>query len=194
MTEHLKPSRPAAWWAILITGLVLLAALSHTGAVRAQDLPPRPTVIPTAEPQQRVTPVPDGRITGTVIDQTSGAPVPGVVVRVGDTLVASDANGNYDRSNLAAGTYRVMLELASGQGEAAQGPLEVQLAAHATVVQHLAFRSPVAAAPTPTAIPELPAALPATGSTSDSMGMLLILGLVLAGAGMALRHTQIRQN
>jgi hypothetical protein len=46
-----------------------------------------------------------GRITGAVIDLTTGAPAPGIAVTVGDQMVTTDSNGNYDRSGLPGGAY-----------------------------------------------------------------------------------------
>jgi hypothetical protein len=136
-----------------------------------------------------------------VIDLTTGAPAPGIAVAIGDVTVTSDANGNYDRW-LPPGSYVVTLMLAAGQGTPAQGPITVDLAPDATVVQHLAFRSPAAVSPTtaatvtpvPPAGGSLPAAgtapqtLPRTGGGPGDAGMPLGLALgtlaLLVGAGV----------
>jgi hypothetical protein len=170
--------------------------------------PPRPTdagappVRPTLEPTPQPTDAPGkhrgaelpGRITGTVIELGSGAPAAGVAVQVGDLTLATDQNGNYDAEGLAAGAYTVALRLAAGQGEAAQGPLTLRLAAGAVLVQHLAFRAPAAAAasPAPTAAPApTPAALPDTGAAGGGAGVpalaLGLLGLLALAGGAALR-------
>lgn len=188
--------------ALIAAGLALLLAalVPLGGAAQAQDLPPRPTPPPPAT----ATPAPDdgdddgdsaspgsARITGTVIDLTTGAPAPGVAVRVGDATLTSDANGNYDRSGLAAGSYGVALALEPGRGEAAQGELTVTVAAGQTVVQHLAFRSPApqpAPAPAPAAPAPLPAALPATGGRGQGLALLGLLGVAMAAAGAVARR------
>ena len=163
----------------------------------AQTLPPRPTARPTAKPQgdsdHSATPVPSGRITGTVIDLTTGAPAVGISVAVGDVVVSSDANGNYDRSGLAPGMYTVALALTANQGVAAQEPIAINLGADATVVQHLFFRS----APLfqPTAPPAgnaqpTPATLPNTGGEAREgwqyLGM--ILGMAALALGVSIRR------
>jgi hypothetical protein len=185
---------------LIIVGVcVLLAGLSSWGgrgiaAVHAQTQPPpRPTLTPapTSKPSSgsnNTSEAATGRITGTVIDLTTGAPAPGVAVTVGDTTVTTDANGNYDRSGLAAGDYQLALALAAGQGAPAQAPMVVALAADATVVQHLSFRSPPPAAATPTPAPATPpAALPTTGGPADGAWLVLALGLMMIAGGVALQ-------
>jgi hypothetical protein len=201
-----------------LTGALLAPAATMA---RAEPLPPRPTTAPpssrpTTVPPPTVTPQPTptvapqptpsseepapsssidqpepGRITGTVVDLTTGAPAPNMVVVVSNTRLLSDVNGNYDRSGLAAGSYLVRLEPGTA-GEAVQGELTVQVESGQTVIQHLAFRSqaPVLIA-TPTSEPEPvppPVQLPATaGRTSSGWGFVL-LGLALMGLGLALRR------
>jgi hypothetical protein len=186
---------------LIIVGVcLLLAGLGSWGghgsaAVHAQTQPPpRPTLTPapTAKPSSggHSSEPANGRITGTVIDLTTGAPAPGVAVTVGDTTVTTDANGNYDRSGLAAGDYQVALALAAGQGTPAQAPIVVALAADATVIQHLSFRSPPPAALAPTSAPTpaaTPAALPITGGPADGAWLMLTLGLMMIAGGVALR-------
>jgi carboxypeptidase family protein len=183
---------------LLALGLVLGSRSAPT-LVYAQ--PPRPTIVPTATPvtstplvptpkpkhkSKDATPVPPGRITGTVIDLTSGAPAPGIAVMVGDVRVVSDANGNYDRNGLPPGSYTVTLALAEGQGTPAQAPITVELAAGATVVQHLAFRSPLAATVVPSATPAVVLTkLPRTGGSDGGIGAALLLAaLALAGGAL----------
>lgn len=206
---------------LIAAGLALLLATVALGGApaRAQELPPRPTEFPaaTATPQPpAATAVPEpaqdgeraggpaapGRITGTVIDVTMGAPAPGIAVRVGDDTVLSDANGNYDRNGLAAGSYSVALLLAPGRGESVQGEVAIDLAAGQTVVQHLAFRSPVpqpaapaqpevsgeAAAPAPEAAAPAPASLPATAGDNGAAAPLALAGLTLLAAGTIARR------
>lgn len=219
--------------ALVIGAGLLLAGLLLSLPARpalAQEPPPRPTLTPvpptatalpptaTAAPEPEPdrpepTAVPPGRITGTVIDQTTGAPAPGIAVQVGDTTVTSDGNGNYDRPGLPPGDYEVALRLAPGQGTPAQGPLTVRLAAGETVVQHLFFRSPAAATATaapptatpepaaesptpsaaPTAAPPRPTQLPPTGGARPGgAGLLLVAGLLLllGAAGRARAATR----
>ncbi|NNJ10299.1 cell wall anchor protein [Chloroflexales bacterium ZM16-3] len=179
--------------AALILAALTLALASTSGAAYAQTLPPRPTVAPTAAPKDNPKPtaVVPGRITGTVIDQRTGAPAPGVAVRVGDASLTSDASGNYDINGLAPGSYAVALVLAEGQGAAAQGELTLALAAGQTVVQHLFFTSPAPAVapaePAPTPAPT-PVALPNTGAGADAWALPLALGALLLGAGLATRR------
>ncbi len=151
---------------------------------------PSPTTAPTPQPAsqgQAESAPPAGQITGTVIDQTTGAPVVGVAVVVGGVTVTTDTNGNYALGGLPAGSYNVALALTTEQGTPAQEPLTVELPADATVVQHLALRS---LQPAPAAGPTEPAALPVTGSRTGGWGApvlgvgLLVLGLVLRRRGM----------
>src|SRR5690242_15525001 len=65
-----------------------------------------------------------GHVTGTVIDQRTGAPAAGVVVSVGGDRVTTDANGNYDHW-LPVGDYLVALELAGEQGVTEQDAVMV---------------------------------------------------------------------
>jgi Carboxypeptidase regulatory-like domain len=174
-----------------ILSLMLLGALAAPEAASAQNLPPRPAPTADSPEDDDDDPPAPGRIAGTVIDLTSGAPVPGVRVSVGDRVVVTDSNGNYDLNGLAPGSYQVALLLDAAQGLAEQGPLTIQLAEGATVVQHLAFRSP----PAPTAVAEVPAppapaALPSTGG-GESPGVIgALIGLALIGAGALARRAR----
>jgi Carboxypeptidase regulatory-like domain len=172
---------------MLLCMLALGSMLVSTSA-QAQSLPDRPTLTPRSEDRStRPTTVPSGRITGTVIDATTGAPASNIAVMVGDVTVTSDANGNYDRSSLPAGSYPVALVLAEGQGTPDQGTLTISLESGATVVQHLRFHSP--AAPAPTAAPT-PVRLPDTGDgrPRDPSGALLALGVALILAASMVRR------
>lgn len=216
----------------VMIGLALQIAVAQPA--RAQS-PPRPTVEPTATPtitptvtttptaapvddKPDPTAVPAGRIIGTVIDLTTNAPAPGITVAIGDATVTTDANGNYQSAELPAGSYRVALVLTAAQGTPAQEPILIELAAGQTVVQHLAFRSPVAAtatalptatataAPTtlpptamPTSKPTAPVTLPDTGSaqqTSFSTGIVgmivLLLGLSIWGLNERSRRRAVK--
>jgi Carboxypeptidase regulatory-like domain len=203
--------------AIFIAGcIIILLALDRLpvrGAERARPLgqPPRPTITPisrptltpTSKPQQDDddnTTLPTGRITGTVIDLTTGAPAPGIAVTVGDTQVTSDPNGNYDRNGLPPGNYSVALVLEEGDGVPAQEPITVELAPGATVILHLVFRSqmlasltptgmfPLGATLTPTLVPSehanMPVALPATGELNDYRWWHVVTGIALLICGI----------
>src|SRR5829696_7288261 len=96
---------------VVVGGLCLVISsmslwLGATPAHAQGQPPPRPTLTPVPSTPVRhsddssPTAVPAGRITGTVIDQTTGAPVPNIAVVVGDQTMVTDANGNYDRSGL----------------------------------------------------------------------------------------------
>ena len=193
-----------------VSGVLLLFGLmpiSSHGAVTAQPQaqPPRPTLtpelptpIPKDDDDNNVSPSP-GRITGTVIDLTSGAPAPGRVVSVGDTTVTTDANGNYDRNNLQPGNYLVALVLTEGQGVPAQEPITVELAPGATVIQHLAFRSQPRATPTPAhapaQAPDQPVALPRTGGLDNGLWVWVLIGITLTigGAGVMMQCGKARR-
>lgn len=140
--------------------------------------PAPPTPAPTATPaaptparQQPTAPAQgppaaaSGQITGTVIELGSGAPVPGVGVRIGERVAHSDADGNYRLAGLEPGDYQVELALEPGQGQAAQPPLTLTLGSGATVVQHLMFRAP-SRPPAPSVAPTL--AAPTLPSTAGS--------------------------
>ena len=194
--SHLGTLFIAAGLALMLTGLG--AWFGPVGARAQTQPPPRPTLTPappTAIPHHTdksdSTPVPTGRITGTVIDLTTGAPAPGIAVKVGEVTVQTDANGNYDRAGLAPGSYPVALELAAGQGVADQGAITVELAAGATVVQHLAFRSPVPVTPTAPTASAPPAQLGVTGDATsggwESLSFVLGLAMLAFGAGLRRR-------
>jgi hypothetical protein len=179
----------------------LLSGLSlRLGAAPAQaqgQPPPRPTLTPVPPTPARhsdgssPTAVPAGRITGTVIDQTTGAPAPNIVVAVGDQTRLTDANGNYDRSGLPAGDYSVALRLAPEQGVAGQQPIVVTLVSGATIVQHLVFRGSLLVAPTSVAI-VAPASLPLTGGADGAPLFAIVLGAALIGAGCMLRSRRVQ--
>jgi hypothetical protein len=157
----------------------------------------------------------ESRITGTVVDQTTGRPMKGIRVRVGEEVVVTDENGNYDRSGLPEGKYRVELLLDPWQGSAAQEPLIIDLRERETVVQHLFYNSPPINATPPTAdiikmlmskseivprnLPDtsapdgasasnLTAGRHAANSSSAPWGWLAIMGMLFA-LGVGLWHT-----
>jgi hypothetical protein len=137
-----------------------------------------------------------GRITGTVIELNSGAPAPGVAVAVGDVVVTSDANGNYDRSDLPPRSYLVALLLKEGQGIPVQEPVLVNLTSGSTVIQHLTFRIQPIAKSSPAAVgaPVRLAALPMTGLQDSDMQLWLVLGIGLIISGMGLRRLVQRKS
>lgn len=173
-----------------VVWLLLLLIVAGVGTVEAQDEPPpRPTLEPTATPTSLPptmaptaeqtpdepddpTPEPRGRIIGTVIDLTTGAPAPNIVVAVGDAGIRTDTNGNYERGGLPRGEYIVQLQLTSEQGTPAQAPLTVVLAGDEVAVQHLAFYSVVQATQIPstpgTPPPASPTATPGTPPPASS--------------------------
>lgn len=200
----------------LFAGFGSLASTGITSALAQVGPSPRPTLPPTPPPDSRERRTatgdagPMGHITGTVIDLTSGAPAPGVGVRVGEESVPTDSNGNYDHW-VPAGMISVTLTLAPDQGTPAQELLMVDVRAGETTVQHLGFRSSPAQAPTstvapvatpmavtapsaPTAVPvvmmdpsvamvpEAPARLPVTAAPAESAAWLWIM----VGAGLLL--------
>jgi hypothetical protein len=181
--------------------LLTFTLLWGTNVAHAQDLPPRPTTIPTVAPTAAPRPAPGeeetaatlpGRITGTVIDQTSGAPTAGIAVQVGDVTVFSDANGNYGRDGLVPGTYIVAVQPSASQGVTSEAPAAVLLESGATVIQHVAFRSPAPAAitPLPTTAPVevvQPAQLPSTGAPISATSQNVYLALTLLAGGFVLR-------
>ncbi len=142
-----------------------------------QDPPPRPPVEPlpggggggggSSDPTP--TPIPSGRITGTVIDQSTGAPAPDVEVSVGGVIVRTDANGNYERTRLRPGTYKVKLWLSPDEGTPLQEPQMVVLIGQtANVVVHLFFTPVGAPVPTPTAVPAGASQLPAPDQSVEA--------------------------
>ncbi len=145
-----------------------------------QPPPERPVVNPNPQPgggggggggsdDVVVTPVPAGRITGTVINHSTGAPTPNIEVSVGGVIVRSDVNGNYERVNLFPGTYIVRLHLGSDQGVALQDPQVVVLMPDENIIVHRYFRPAGAAAaeqPGPASVPE-----PVAAADTDNVGV-----------------------
>jgi hypothetical protein len=149
---------------MICTGLLAmlggLAAIAPSAAM-AQVVPqptPRPALSDDDDDDGPA--VPDmSHITGTVIDQSSGAPLPNTQVLVGDQSVTTDQNGNYDLW-IVAGSYTVTIVANDGT---VQQSLQVELPGGQMVVQHL---TRVSAAP-PTAQPTVePAAAPVVEAKS----------------------------
>jgi hypothetical protein len=206
----------------LAMGMTVAPAPTPAAAMPALQPSPRPTLMPTAvleeeEEDKDPTPVPFGRITGTVIDSRTGAPAAEKLVVVGDSVVYSDGNGNYDRW-VAPGVYSVGLQLRSGEGVPAEGMQPLTVDPGATVVHHLYFTSalpatptaealapteaPVAvlAVPTPVAVAALPdelpdtstaivpASLPSTAIGGAAVpGAFMLVGALLFGVGALLQ-------
>ena len=139
---------------MLLFGMSALPAQGAAPSPVRMAPSPRPALMPVKGSSDTVR---MGHITGTVIDQNSGAPSAGVAVLVGGTLVWSDVNGNYDHW-LPVGTYTVTLALADGQGTPAQDVMNVPVMADVATVQHLNFRGQQAAPAAPTAAAARPAA------------------------------------
>lgn len=156
----------------MLLGLITLSLGAAVGpapepaaAMPALQPSPRPTLIPTPDFRGDDYDYPDppamGRITGTVIDLRTGAPAPGLKVRVGEAEVVSDENGNYDIW-VEAGQYPVVLALAETEGIAAQDITMATVWGDDVVVVHLYYLSPVPAQePTPTALPPTATPVPA---------------------------------
>ncbi|WP_322488772.1 hypothetical protein [Chloroflexus sp.] len=161
----------------MVIGFTLSPLPTPATAAPALQPSPRPTIPPvTIVPASSPTPVPMGRVTGTVIDLRTHAPATQIAVKIGDAVVYSDQNGNYDRW-VESGFYTLALQLTDEQGSPAQAPLTIAVGPGDTVVAHLFFTSrgqaePAAPAFTieaPTAVPtiapvavapELPAVIP----------------------------------
>lgn len=137
------------------------------GVVAAQPMAepsPRPPFEPPGEGGRKPTPViATGRVTGTIIDLTTGAPIPGVQVDVGGVTVVSDANGNYERTGLPSGFYTVTLQLDPNRGTVATPAQNVAVGLGDTVVVHLFFYSQV---PTASAVPPVATIVPTTAPTA----------------------------
>ncbi|NTV61944.1 MAG: carboxypeptidase-like regulatory domain-containing protein [Oscillochloris sp.] len=146
-------------------------------AAQAPEPSPRPALVPTSSVSQddtRPTEVVPGRVTGTVIDLRTGAPVAGIAVVVGNQTIYSDANGNYDIW-LTSGYYQLDLALSATQGSAGQSAQAIAVGPGDTVLVHLFFTSPAPTAtvtpvvlPTPTIAPIL-TALPDTSVAHEKV-------------------------
>ncbi len=196
---------------MLVLGMVVVPAPAPVVAGPALQPSPRPPLEPTAPPEGGLpapTPIPYGRVTGTIIDLRTGAPAPGKLVVIGDSTVISDANGNYDRW-VVSGFYNLNLRLRDGEGQVAQPPQQIAVGNGDTVVVHLFFTSADPAPSQPTAAPEptptvappalptptpgdvtavAPVSLPVTAATGARVpGSLLLAGALLLGLGALLQ-------
>lgn len=214
--RHLQKSMILFVATLLALGLaVTLAPTAASAQGEAPSRPPvtRPDPIPTPVPPpppppasednyRAPTPIPAGRITGTVIDLRTGAPMAGAPVAIGSQLVTSDANGNYDIW-VEAGLYPVALQLAEGQGAPAQGAQDAMVWGNDVVTLHLFFTSvaPAPVVPTPLPAPtelalalppptevETPVSLPLTAGENRAAEALLLacFALLMLGALLAL--------
>ncbi|MBS1965571.1 MAG: hypothetical protein JST60_07085 [Chloroflexi bacterium SZAS-1] len=194
-------------------GVMLLMAGVGTLPVHGAErfAPPQPSPRPTINPVKHSNgeAVQMGHITGTVIDQRTGAPAAGISVNVGGEMVVTDANGNYDHW-VPVGSYPVSLSLAAEQGTPTQGRVTVDVQPDTATVQHLSFTSSEVAAPAatatpvitavpqPTALPSahpaaapkaaaakgtMPTRLPRTADGAGSPWMWLLWGMLLLLAG-----------
>ncbi len=170
----------------MVIGFTLLPLPAQSTAAPALQPSPRPTLPPPVLVPATPTPLPMGRITGTIIDLRTNAPASGIAVQIGEAVAYSDGNGNYDRW-VESGYYRLALNLNPDQGSPAQPPLEIAVGPGDTVVAHLFFTSPAQStevspdlaieaptaepAPQPVVIPALPQVippkLPYTGIATD---------------------------
>lgn len=162
---------------------------------QAQELPPRPTLTPVVVSEEPRREPRLGRIVGTVIDLTTGAPTAGMTVRINDQTTITDSNGNYGIEHLAPGTYSVELIVPPERGTSVQGAILITLLEGETARQDLAFRSPVRvssqessgdAAPVPP-----PAALPVTGASNGTPWMAA-LGVILLTGGVLIARRATR--
>ncbi|WP_322512781.1 hypothetical protein [Chloroflexus sp.] len=142
----------------MVIGFALLPLPASSTAAPALQPSPRPTIPPvTVLPASSPTSVPMGRVTGTIIDLRTHAPTANIAVKIGDAVVYSDANGNYDRW-VESGFYTLELQLSSDQGSPAQAPLTIAVGPGDTVIAHLFFTSTAPSEPAftveaPTAVP-----------------------------------------
>jgi LPXTG-motif cell wall-anchored protein len=142
---------------MLLFGLSALPAQGAEPSRAALQPSPRPAIDPLK--RHNGSGVEMGHITGTVIDERTGAPAVGVIVRVGLELIVTDANGNYDHW-LPVGEYPVALQLDANQGTADQNEFMVAVQPVVPTVQHLSFHSPAPAAAPVAAPAAAPAAMP----------------------------------
>ena len=156
--KKLGTALAASGMIMIMLGVGALPALGAERPMPALQPSPRPAINPVRHGTG--TGVQMGHVTGTVIDQRTGAPTAGVSVSVGGVTVTTDTNGNYDYW-LPVGSYPVALSISSDQGTPSQGSVMVEVQPNAATVQHLSFVSPAPAA-APAAQPAAPAAAAAT--------------------------------
>lgn len=148
----------------LMVGFTMVPAPTPVSAGPMLQPSPRPTLQPTADtiPSDKPKQAQYGRVTGTVIDQRTGAPASGIPVVIGTELVFTDGNGNYDLW-VVSGYYWIGLQLRADQGVAIQPRQEIAVGVSDTVVVHMFFTSPAPTAVVATgtaAAPEVGASAP----------------------------------
>ncbi|MCS6888840.1 MAG: hypothetical protein NZQ09_11575 [Chloroflexus sp.] len=175
----------------MVIGFALLPLPASSTAAPALQPSPRPTIPPvTILPASSPTPVPMGRVTGTIIDLRTHAPTANIAVKIGDAVVYSDANGNYDRW-VESGFYTLELQLSSDQGSPAQPPLTIAVGPGDTVIAHLFFTSTAPSEPAftveaPTAVPTLePTAVPTTAPVAVAPELPAVIPPKLPYTGVA---------
>ncbi len=108
-------------------------------------------------------------IYGQVIDLSTGQPGQGLEVKINQSIVRTDNQGQYSLTGLKAGTYTVEPQL-SGQAAAAQEPVVIHLAEQETVTLDLNYYSQPRPTPTPTNTPmPTPTPLPPEDTISDTI-------------------------
>lgn len=199
--KKLGTAMAASGMLMMMLGVGALPAQGAERPMPALQPSPRPAINPVRSGSG--TSVQMGHVTGTVIDQRTGAPTAGVSVAVGGVTVTTDANGNYDYW-VPVGSYPVALSISSEQGTPSQGSVMVDVQPNAATVQHLGFVSPAPAAPAaPAAQPAAPAApaatpvpapkpvaaarppqrLPRTAENGSTPWLWIVFGMMLLMAG-----------
>ncbi len=151
----------------LVFGFTMAPLATPAAAMPALQPSPRPTLQPTPDFQPAPTttplpaetpipgtpgentnntpatptPIPMGRVTGTIIDLRTNDPAPNKLVIVGDSTVISDRYGNYER-RVVSGFYTVALRLRTGEGRSTQGSQAIAVGPGDSVTVHLFFTSP----------------------------------------------------
>jgi hypothetical protein len=64
-------------------------------------------------------------VTGRVVDETSGRPVPNMLVRVGDAVAITDDNGRVEFPSMKAGTYALVVDAGHSDRAGARAPREI---------------------------------------------------------------------
>jgi len=185
---------------MIMLGAGALPAQGAERLVPSLQPSPRPAINPVRSGNG--TAVQMGHVTGTVIDQRTGAPTAGVSVTIGGVTVTTDANGNYDYW-LPVGSYPVALSISSEQGTPSQGSVMVDAQPNSATVQHLGFVSPAPAvaapadqqaapaapaatpvpAPKPVAAARPPQRLPRTAESGSTPWLWIVFGMMLLMAG-----------
>ncbi|MEI7768728.1 MAG: hypothetical protein WCI67_02010 [Chloroflexales bacterium] len=167
----------------LVGGLTMLPSAT-TASAQAPEPSPRPALQPTLQTGgNKPTAVIPGRLTGTIIDMRTGAPMPGVAVAIGDQIIYSDSNGNYDIW-LTSGYYQLELKPTDAQGKPIQPVQQVAVGPGDTVVVHLFFTSPA-----PTAIVDATSAAPQAATPTPTVAPAVALPRHMPDTSVA--HTSV---